>query len=534
MALIIQGGTATAQGLETASVAALPAPRLVFSEREMQLAQAVARNPGLADFYGTNGLKPIFLDAEGAGRRDALIKAIGQAAGHGLPATRYDRTKLVRLHEHGADTIDEELAFAVAFFRWTHDLTGGLLDPQKVDPAIKRTVNRPRAGEMMRDFAKAADPVAWLAGIAPSGKDYRSLQQALAATERLIAPAGTPQVPRGTLKEGDSGEAVALLRVRLESMGFAAVPLGSETEFDGPLTSALGRFQTEAGLVADGVAGPRTISRLNQGPGPIAWDLLVALERLRWMQGYDLDARHVWVNLPSFTASINEAGREVFSTRVVIGKDEDTHETPEFTESMKYIVVNPRWNVPRSITVKEYLPRLQANRHAVGHLDVVDRAGNVISRDRIDFRKYTAANFPYRMRQKPSDDNALGVVKFMFPNPWNIYLHDTPTKHLFNQSRRAYSHGCIRVARPLDLAYELLVDQVRHPEQVFNKALNSGRETYLNMRTDIPVHLVYFTTFPDASGKIRRYADIYGRDARVRAALVKAGVGSLDSAASEN
>jgi murein L,D-transpeptidase YcbB/YkuD len=130
------------------------------------------------------------------------------------------------------------------------------------------------------------------------------------------------------------------------------------------------------------------------------------------------------------------------------------------------------------------------------------------------------------MRQKPSDDNALGVVKFMFPNPWNIYLHDTPTKHLFDQSRRAYSHGCIRIGRPRDLAYELMRGSFDDPQARFARALESGRETYLNLRPPIPVHLVYFTAFPDESGKIRHYADIYDRDAKVYAALAKLGVAS--------
>jgi len=139
------------------------------------------------------------------------------------------------------------------------------------------------------------------------------------------------------------------------------------------------------------------------------------------------------------------------------------------------------------------------------------------------------------MRQKPSDDNALGIVKFMFPNPWNIYLHDTPTKHLFNQSSRSYSHGCIRVARPVELAHELLKGEFSNPEATFSKALNSGRESYLTLNGHLPVHLVYFTAFPDENGDIRRYPDIYGRDAEVQAALAKVGLdSSLDSGARSN
>ena len=519
---------AIAQALETAPVAALPAPRLTFSEQEMLLARQAAAYPGLADFYGTNGLKPLFSGPEGAVRRAALIAAIDEAASHGLPPSRYRAQLLRQLDREGVDTAEEEIRFARVFADWSHDITGGILDPARVEPGIKREVLRPRPGDLLREFVTSADPAAMLAALPSQDPRYEALRKALAKQSRLVAPSDAPQVPEGLWREGMSDPAIAALRVRLASVGFAAVPAGSPLTFDAPLAQAVAGFQQAAGLPADGVAGPRTVARINRGPGAEAAPILAALERMRWMYGHDLNARHVWVNLPEFNARIYEAGQEIFETRVVIGKAKPDFETPEFTETMKYMVVNPRWNVPRSITVKEYLPRLQANRNAVSHLDVVDGAGNVIPRDRIDFRQYTAKTFPYRMRQKPSDDNALGQVKFMFPNPWNIYLHDTPTRHLFNQSSRAYSHGCIRVGRPIDLAHELLRGQVADPAAVFDKALGSGRETYLNIRPPLPVHLVYFTAFPDETGQIHRFPDIYGRDALIHAALVKAG---LDSAA---
>lgn len=516
-------------------MAALPAPRLIFSDADMSLARAVAGYPGLADFYGSNGLKPVFLGTQAAARRQALITAIASAGSHGLPVARYGVQQLIVMDRQGAGSLDAELAFAQAFLKWSHDVSGGILDPQKVDPGIKRSPLRRPAGEMMREFIAAADPQAWLAGLAPRDAEYLALQNALASMSRHIAPAGTPLAAPGTWREGATGKGVILLRERLAAIGFPAQPEDKPGRFDATLAQAVAGFQDSVGLQPDGVAGPRTIARLNRGFGNEAQGILVALERMRWMQGQDLNARHVWVNLPSFSASVVENGQPVFSTKVIIGKDLDTHETPEFSETMKYLVANPRWNVPRSITVKEYLPRLQANRNAVSHLDVVDGAGNIISRDRIDFRKYTAASFPYRMRQKPSDDNALGVVKFMFPNPWNIYLHDTPTKHLFNESRRAFSHGCIRIGRPLDLAREMLRGQVSDPAATLSNALASGKERYLNLSHPVPVHLVYFTAFPDETGQIRRYPDIYGRDGRVFAALAKAGLdGRLDSAGTGN
>ena len=191
---------------------------------------------------------------------------------------------------------------------------------------------------------------------------------------------------------------------------------------------------------------------------------------MRWLNGHDLNARMLWVNLPEFNVRVMEGGRTVFESRAVIGKDKEGWRTPEFSDELQNVVVNPSWNVPRSIAVRDYLPRLQANRHALSHLDVVDGAGRVLARDGIDFGRYSAASFPFRLRQKPSDDNALGVVKFIFPNPWNIYLHDTPTKHLFGNARRAHSHGCIRIGDPVDLARALLSRS--RPAVV---ALGSGR-----------------------------------------------------------
>ncbi|MFT4015108.1 MAG: L,D-transpeptidase family protein [Paracoccus sp. (in: a-proteobacteria)] len=513
---------APAQVLEGATLASLPAPRLVFSSDEMALAQAVATNPGLADFYGANGLRPVFLGQGGGVLRQALIRSVEQAPSHGLPPRRYAAAHLRALDASGATTLADEMAFAQVFQNWTHDIAGGILDPASL-PGNKRQVIRPGTGDMLRGFVSAPDPGAYLDALAPQDPRYRILQQALARQGGGVAPPlGLRPVPSGSWREGDLGPQIALLRDRLAALGHDAGPAPQLQLFDAGLTRAVASFQAAAGLTADGIAGPRSIALMNGGPSAQSAAILVALERMRWMAGQDPMARQVWVNLPEFAAHVLDGGQEVFSTRVVIGKADPEFETPEFSETMKYVVANPRWNVPRSITVKEYLPKLKANRNAVSQLDILDRAGNVIPRDRIDFSRYTAANFPYRMRQKPSDDNALGQVKFLFPNPWNIYLHDTPSKHLFNQASRAYSHGCIRIGRPIDLAHELLQGQVGNPEAAFGRALASGDEAYLNLRHPVPVHLVYFTAFPDRDGKIRRYPDIYGRDAMVHAALVKA------------
>ncbi len=525
---VVAPALAEAQGLRTTAVTTAPAPRILFSEDEMALARAVSSRPALAAFYGGNGLKPIFAGPEASARRQALISATAGAGHHGLPVSRYEPRRLDRLNRTGSSSVEDELAFARVFERWVHDIGGGVLEPRRVDANSKREVLRPDVVTLLHAFERAADPAAVLAGIEPKFPQYLALQRALGNDTDLIAPASLPKVANGVWREGSEGQAVLDMRKRLVSLGFDEAQPVDLAYFDADLGHAVRAYQSRLGIGADGIAGPHTVEMLNRDSVTPNTKIAVSLERMRWLAGHDLNARHVWVNLPEFNARIIENGQEMFETRVVIGKDTDDRRTPEFSDEIEYMVVNPRWNIPRSITVKEYLPRLQANRNAVSHLDIVDGNGNVIPRDRIDFSKYTTRNFPYRMRQKPSDDNALGLVKFMFPNPWNIYLHDTPTKHLFDQSSRAYSHGCIRIGRPFDLAYQLLRDTSDDPKATFQRALDGGRETWLHLKQNIPVHLVYFTALPDSSGKIRYFRDVYERDANVAAALQRAALEVYD------
>ena len=526
--LVINPMPALAQGgaTEMAALAAKPvpiAPKLRFDSYEMALAKEVAWHPGLAAFYGSHGLKPVFTSPADAPRREALFAAVAGVHEHGLSSARYQTDLLKSLPLEGSDhdRARAEAAFAITFAAYAHDVSTGVLTPARVDSGIKREIPRKPLHDILARYV-AEDPVAVLASLPPADPRYGQLQAAMLKMRGSLAPEGTPQAPAGVWRAGMSGPQVADLRARLSAVGFPSDPSGEI--FDESLAQAVAAYQAGAGLKADGIAGPATASRLNAQAGPQLRAVLVAMERMRWMNGLDLGARHVWVNLPEFNVRIIEEGQEVFLSRTVIGSDTPDRRSPEFTGLMDHMVVNPRWNVPRSITVKEYLPRLQKNPNSVGHLDIVDGRGRVVPRGNIDFGKYTASNFPYRMQQKPSDDNALGLVKFMFPNPWNIYLHDTPSKSLFANSTRAYSHGCIRVGKPFDLAYELLSKQSADPKAMFTRTLNTGRETWVHIEPPLPVHLVYFTAFPDESGQIHYYGDIYGRDARIYAALQKPAV----------
>ena len=521
---------AAAQGAGSGGAAAVQnsghlAPRLDFSAAEMALAQAVATDPALAAFYGSTGLQPVFAGAQGAARRAALIDAVAAAPAHGLPPGRYAPADL-----RAADAATDpggELLFARVLSRWVGDLTGGMVgDPRRIDPMIVRQVLRDTpVADLMRGFVASNDPARFLATIGPDDPRYLRLQDALAARAQLVAPAGTPEAPAGLWRVGMRDDRLGDLRARLDAIGFApAGGAGDPAVYDQPLADAVAAYQDAAGLPPDGVAGPKTIGRLNAGADGQTRAIMIALERMRWLGGHDLTARHVWVNVPEYNVRVFENGQQLFQTRAVMGKPDPDMQTPEFSDQMESVVVNPSWNVPPGILARDYLPRLQQNRHALSHLDVVDRRGNVVARDGIDFGRYTAANFPYRLRQKPSDDNALGLVKFIFPNRWNIYLHDTPSKGLFSHDRRAYSNGCVRLGDPFDFAYLLLSQQTSNPQGMFHRALDSGRETWLQLRPNVPVHLVYFTALPDQDGRVRFYGDIYGRDAKVWQAMVKAGL----------
>lgn len=497
-------------------VKGFPAPRLSFSEEELDFAKALIHDLDLASFYGSNGLRLIFTDTAGQARRAALLAAVDKASEHGLPRKRY------QLELSDTDPIADELAHAALFKLWLGDLTGGLVDPRLITSEIKRKPEGADIAAALSAFAAAEDPTAALASFEPQAEFYLALKEALRQRALPQIPEDVPLVPDGVWRSGIEGPAVDALRQRLAAFGHDA-PADQPSRFDTGLENALIAFQQESGLTADGIAGPQTITRLNGGQDARTRAILIAMERWRWLPE-DLGPRHVWVNLPEFKTRIIRNGAVEFETRSIIGKAHKNLETPEFSDLLSFLVFNPTWHVPRSIIVNEYLPRLKANPHAVAHLDVTDQNGRIIPRDQIDFSRYDKANFPFRMQQKPSPDNALGRVKFMFPNQWDIYLHDTPTRWLFNQNNRAHSHGCIRIHDPMDLATALLQGQSNDPSAFIDRLLKDGREQWIRLNNPLPVHLVYFTTFPDTEGQIRHAPDIYGRDAPLWEALRATGL----------
>lgn len=490
------------------------------------LAEAVAGDEGLAAHYRASGYTDLWTGADDVGRRAAALRAFASAADHGLPAARYDRDGLVAAFSAARTDGDRgrvEAAMSRAFLAYARDLSSGALTPSATDPGIVRKIVRPDSQALMQALAAAEKPGDFLQGLAPAAPEYARLLKEKLRLEDLIAKGGWGETPAGgALGPGDSGAAVIALRNQLIARGYLApTPAAS---YDRALMRAVQRYQADNGITADGTAGEGTLAALRVPASERLKSVIVALERLRWMGDAPRGARHIWVNLPDFVARIVDDGRTIFQTRAVIGKNVEDQRSPEFSDEMEYMVINPSWGVPRSIIVKEYLPLLQRNRNAVGHLQVIDGSGRVVPRGAVNFAAYSASSFPFGLRQPPSDGNALGKVKFMFPNENNIYLHDTPAKDLFAYEVRAFSHGCIRLGDPIDFAHILLARQSEDPKGLFERELQSKEETSVSLEQKVPVHLVYFTAWPNARGQIGYRNDVYGRDARLFDALSEAGV----------
>ena len=491
------------------------------------LAEGAAGNREVAAYYRAHAYAPVWTgqDAASQARLQAFFAALEAAPLNGLPTARYGADAL-RAQAASVRTVTDlgrlEAALSRRFALFAHDLQAGVLVPSRVVEDIKRDPKAKSAAAYLRALAQSDDPRAYIRSLAPQSNEYRRLMKARLELQRTLEGGGWgPTVPERVLKPGAEGAAVIALRDRLVAMGY--LDRSATRIYDGALQQAVQAFQTDHGLEPDGVAGPDTMAQINVGVAERMKSVLVAMERERWLP-HKRGKRHVLVNLADFSARILDDDVVTFRTRAVVGMNAPDRRSPEFSDVMEMMVINPTWHVPRSIAVKEYLPQLQQNPNAVGYLQIFDGSGRQVSRAAVDFNAYTPGNFPFDLKQPPSQGNALGRVKFLFPNRWNIYLHDTPSKYLFARQKRAFSHGCIRLQRPYEFAYALLARQEADPVGYFKSILHTRQETTVPLKHPVPVHLIYRTAFTRADGTVEYRDDVYGRDAQIWAALTQAGV----------
>ncbi len=516
-----------AQETTTEMVAELTSEERFGVALQAAFAQGRSDLADFGNFYAARDNQPIWADGNPKTML-ALLTAIEQAPDHGMALGRYNLPELETLWMAGntpEDMAALEAAAAQSYVLFAKEISSGTLDPLSIHSEMNATRYVPETTDVLAGVAGAGNMAAHYKTLQPSGADYAQLLDLKKELETLISSQGWgPLVPTGrTLRPGNTSDRVVALRVRLNQRGYVLEDLTSRS-YDDALIEAVKLFQTDFGLNADGLVGPQTLSSINAQPDGRLKQVIVNLERIRWMN-YDLGSRHIYVNIPDFTASVMDYGVPTLSFRVVVGTG--SNQTAEFSDVMTHMIANPTWHVPYSIASEEYLPKLRADPTVLQRSNIrmlVRGSGQIVDSSSIDYSMFTEDNFPFVLQQRPSSGNALGRVKFMFPNKFNIYLHDTPSKSLFSRDARAFSHGCVRVQKPMEFAYTLLSLQEDDPEAAFKRALNTGRETQIDLASPVPVHIVYRTVWIDDAGEVQYRHDVYNRDRMVFDALVNAGV----------
>ncbi len=474
--------------------------------------------------YLDRGLKPVWTAGDEAGGRRliALIEAVRNAAGHGLPYGRADAEYLESLAAgtHGKLTeIQVESEINRFYIEFATSLHSGAVDPSLVTGGISRK-RQPVDTEALMAGITGPDPAGFLASLSPKSAQFLSLRRELKRLDTIVGSRGWGEtVAADALEPGQSGPAVIQLRNRLIRMGY--LNRSSAADYSESLKYAVKRFQRDHGLDPDGIADEVTLAAINVQPPERRRQIVAALERERWLNR-PLGEEHIRVNIADFRADVIRQGKSVFSTKVVVGKSGEELQTPEFSDVMTHMVINPTWYVPRSIATQEILPKLKEDPAAEPLLELFDPELGTIDRSEVDFAQYTVNNFPFEMKQPPGPKNALGTVKFMFPNQFNVYMHDTPMRSLFQRETRNFSHGCIRVHRAQDFARFLLSQRFDNPNLILQSVLSSGSEQSIGLAVPLPVHITYRTAFVTDGGRINYRNDIYGRDALLYTALAEA------------
>ena len=476
-------------------------------------------------FYFERNYEPFWI--ENRKRLESLSRSLSEAGSHGLPELRYPLGELKEaiFEDDPTQKAKLELMATEAFLLFAQDISGGILKPNMIDANINVDPQRREASELLASLTESFDVSSFFENLFPKSNEYGYLVGELRRMRDILSNGswGDP-VPSGTTLElGMTHEHVPFLRKRLSKMGYPV----SQTNlrlFDEQLDASVKKFQEYHGLNPDGVFGKRSIEAINVSPKTRLVQVLVNLERMRW-NNQDRGMEYVSVNQANYYAYFKSANKKVWESRVVIGLP--SNQTAEFNDTMTHMVVNPTWHVPKSIAVDEYLPLIQSDPNFLVDNEMVlmvRGTDTIIDSSLIDMQAFTPDNFPFLIKQIPSNINALGLVKFMFPNKFSIYMHDTPMKDLFFKDERTFSHGCIRLQEPFEFAYSLLRNQEVDPENKFQEILQKEEETFINLSRNIPVYITYRTAFFDDYGQVHYRADVYGRDALVYMALADAGV----------
>lgn len=488
-----------------------------------------AQRKSIDRFYQERGNTPIWTDGVGLlPAAFAVMDEIRKADDWGLDAASYKLPQISKT-EGAIVAIDRlveaERLLSIAVSRYAAEARAGRVDPARYSGMIERGNVPPEPYDVLSKITLAKDPAEFLVSFNPTHPQFEALRLKLAELRKAgglsTAEPPTVEIPPGPLlKPGMRHPDVVLLRQRLK----VAIPEGADP-FDGEvydefLEEAVRNYQIAEGLKADGIVGKTLRAHLNGAPQPEdkatqIERVLVNMERWRWLPS-DLGSLYIWNNIPEFLTRVVKDGAVIYEERIVVGKPKTP--TPIFSDEMEYVEFHPFWNVPDSIKTNELLPGLMAGRDPLGRQGLVAKyKGRTVDPYSVDWSSIDIRRF--HIYQPPGRGNALGIVKFMFPNKHDVYMHDTPSKSLFNASARAFSHGCMRVRNPLKFAEVVLGEGLGWDRKEIDRHVANGENQQVRFDRKIPIHITYFTATVTETGELVTRSDIYGHDRRLMAAL---------------
>ncbi|MEW6259097.1 MAG: L,D-transpeptidase family protein [Thermodesulfobacteriota bacterium] len=493
-------------------------------------------------FYALRQERRAWTHADGwsdAGRE--AIACIGAASRDGLDPEQYHYSRLLAMEpslrngpSRSEPPFDWDLLLTHGLTRLLRHLSYGRVNPDRLDD--QWSAPKPASRDIASLAASAADSGRVrevVEAILPTHPGYARLREALVLYRDIQRNGGWPLVPSGDgIRPGESDPRIPVVRRRM-AVTDGPLPVSSKNPntYDTALIDAVKRFQVRNGIAPDGVLGSKTIQAMNVPVENRIQQILLNLERWRWL-GQDWGKRYIAVNIANYSLEAVEDGKTLLNMRVVVGQT--YRRTPVFSERLRYIILNPYWNVPKKIAVEDKLPLIKKDPGYLikNRIHVFSARGEEngpeINPYTIDWSKLHADYFPYRLKQDPGDRNALGRIKFLLPNKYAIYLHDSPQRELFRRTSRGFSSGCIRLEKPIELAVEVMKNVPEWNRERILQTIQSGITTVIPVKESIMVHLLYWTAWADEQGVVHFREDIYDRDRPLWVALQDAGSRTSD------
>jgi len=525
----------------------------VFDQLTLSSREAIRVQPEhriqIIKFYKARNFKPLWVGEFGLTiRAKRLLGLMSTAGDEGLKAQDYlpaslsgfsNQTSSIATSPEALARLEIELTAAA--LEYSHHITAGRVKPLRISKLHTLKAAPVKPEEVLEKLQSTFWPNEYLTSLQPLMPQYHYLKKALVKYRSESEKEEAIYVPAGSLiRAGGYDDRLELIAKRLDQLGFytfqpyvesnntaqnntniESVPAAEQSQrfiYTTELVTAIKDMQEQSGLRRDGVIGNKTLSALNGQTGvEKVSKIILSLERLRWLP-QDLKRKYVFINQAFFETWMMEDGKEIFRSDVIVGKP--LHQTAVFSDEMERVVLNPRWYVPRSIIYNEMMPKLYNNPYYLEDqgYEVMDVQGNFVDSASIDWSQFGEKSIPYNVRQPSGPRNALGRVKFLFPNKHAIYMHDTPSRNLFKKSVRSLSHGCVRVQKPMEFAEIILKTEGWSPSQI-SDAVASGVNQTVELSTKIPVYLGYYTAWADADGNVRIKDDIYSRDRVLNQAL---------------